>query len=152
MKKAFTLIELIFVIVVIGILAAVAVPKFTNLKQSAEVASVVKTTIDTAKQAAEVALNLKELERENEFNLSDLVTLDGRGWKYIENSGNPYGAYIYNDTQNVYDTIAKVRLVRHQYKITYEINCSKFSDPKAKEKCKKLLNDKNYIFVEIPYS
>ena len=36
MKKAFTIIELIFVIVVIGILAGVAVPKFLGVRRDAE--------------------------------------------------------------------------------------------------------------------
>ena len=51
-KKAFTLIELIFVIVIIGILSAVAIPKFRNLttnsKKSAEkaIVSSIKTVIE----------------------------------------------------------------------------------------------------------
>ena len=40
MKKAFTLIELIFVIVIIGLLAVVAVPKFMNLTTHAKNASI----------------------------------------------------------------------------------------------------------------
>lgn len=51
-KKAFTLIELIFVIVIIGVLSMVAIPKFRNLtansKESAEkaVVSSIKTVIE----------------------------------------------------------------------------------------------------------
>lgn len=39
LKKAFTMIELIFVIVVLGILAAVALPKFAGTKNQADIAS-----------------------------------------------------------------------------------------------------------------
>ena len=39
MKKAFTMIELIFVIVILGILAAVALPKFASTKKQADIAA-----------------------------------------------------------------------------------------------------------------
>ena len=53
MKKSFTLIELIFVIVVIGLLASIAVPKFAQTKASASsataksIVSSIRTTIET---------------------------------------------------------------------------------------------------------
>ncbi len=43
MNNAFTLLELIFVIVVIGILAAIAVPKFTHLRDNAKISSELST-------------------------------------------------------------------------------------------------------------
>jgi len=56
MKKAFTMIELVFVIVVLGILAAVAVPKFSATRDDAQIAkgrsdiSAIRSAIITERQ------------------------------------------------------------------------------------------------------
>ena len=139
MKKAFTLIELIFVIVIIGILSAVAVPKFLNLKHSAEVNGLIKTTIDVAKNAVNVATNLKYLEGNDSFKLGDLVQLDGRDWHYMpDQPGDTHRGIYYNLPDNVALEIASITL-RTDGKIEYAINCDSFEDPKSQEKCKELL-------------
>jgi len=52
MKKSFTLIELIFVIVIIGLLAVVAIPKFKNLTLHAKNASI-KSIINSVQDSIE---------------------------------------------------------------------------------------------------
>jgi prepilin-type N-terminal cleavage/methylation domain-containing protein len=50
MKRAFTLIELIFIIVIIGVLASVAIPKFLNLTTHAKTSAIksVVTSVQTS--------------------------------------------------------------------------------------------------------
>ena len=52
MQKAFTLIELIFVIVIIGLLATIAVPKFVNLTSHAKNASI-KSVVNSVQDSVE---------------------------------------------------------------------------------------------------
>ena len=52
-QKAFTMVELIFVIIIIGILSAVAVPKF---RETAEIAYIAKAKSDVASVKSALAL------------------------------------------------------------------------------------------------
>jgi len=148
MKKAFTLIELIFVIVIIGLLAAVAVPKFLNLKQHAEANSVVKTTIDAAQQAVEAAINMRDLENNSSFKLENIVQINGKGWNY--DSGTNDGKYYYNDPENN-NTVSSVLLDLTNSRVEYSIDCTKFSDTKTQAKCKALLGDQDSIDVNLTF-
>jgi prepilin-type N-terminal cleavage/methylation domain-containing protein len=136
MKRAFTLIELIFVIVIIGLLAATAIPKFWNLKQHAQVNSVVKTTIDTAQQAAEVSVNLLDMEDNSSFELSDAVVLKGKGWGYSSVTKN--GVYYYQDPLNDLN-VSTITLDLTNRVVEYKIDCNNFSDIKSQDSCNKLL-------------
>lgn len=65
MKKAFTMIELIFAIVIIGILSAVALPKFFDLRFKTELTSL-KTGIDTINSKANNQLLKNIIKGQNE--------------------------------------------------------------------------------------
>ncbi|MEK7381123.1 MAG: prepilin-type N-terminal cleavage/methylation domain-containing protein [Gemmatimonadota bacterium] len=79
-RKGFTLIELLIVVVIIGILAAIAIPKFATTKDKAKLASV-KTDIRNFMTAEEAYF-------------SDLATygsvaqLQGAGYNFTFSSGN----------------------------------------------------------------
>jgi len=148
MKKAFTLIELIFVIVIIGLLAAVAVPKFLNLKQNAEAANLIKTTVDTASSAVNVAVNLQDLENNTSYELKDLVGLEGKGWSYYVGTDNN-GTYEYNSTPT--DVVADIILYEDNRTVEYKIDCTKFTDAITQAKCKALLGDKDSVDVNLSY-
>ena len=52
-RKAFTMIEIVFVIIIIGILAAIALPRFTDLGYAAHVTKI-QRFVDTAKSKYQV--------------------------------------------------------------------------------------------------
>jgi len=134
MKKAFTLIELIFVIVIIGLLAAVAVPKFLNLKQHATANNVIKTTVDGAQQAVETATNWQDLEDNSTFVLSDILKIKGKNWSYDSSTAN--GRYHYDEGGNV---VAEINFSRDNREVNYSINCNNFSDSTTQSKCQNVL-------------
>ena len=72
MKKAFTMIELIFVIVILGILAAVAIPKMMATRTDAEI-SKVASNIKTAENEIAAYVTAKGFFETNGSRMSNVI-------------------------------------------------------------------------------
>ena len=79
-KSAFTMIELIFVIVILGILSAVAIPKLAATRSDAEVSKIAQNVMLGASEIASYAVS-------NAQTVNDL-TIMSNGMSSLSNSGN----------------------------------------------------------------
>ena len=84
MSRAFTMVELIFVIVIIGILVTIAVPKLSATKDDAKSSKIchnvaVCVTDAAAIYTAKQTVNLSTIDSCRQNSVSGLVSLDGSG-------------------------------------------------------------------------
>ena len=137
MRKGFTLIELIFAIVIIGVLAAVAVPKFTNLKQNAEAAGAVKVAMDAYGAVPSAYVNRVDLEDEDgtKIKFSELINLSGKGWTVSDGTS---ATATFKDKSGGSDIITITYSATNR-NIKLEVTCANFSDENTEKKCGKII-------------
>jgi len=131
MKKSFTLIELIFVIVIIGLLASVLVMKLKNIKNRTVIESMSYTLVSGLKNAVELASNYMYLENNTTFKLGDVLKITeqelapGLKWNYTTNgSYNTDGTYSLRDeTYSTPKVVLRITLDKKDRVIRYRIAC-----------------------------
>ena len=97
-ERGFTIIELLIVVVVIGILATIAIPKYTSMREKSFVATVISDLKNLASQQ-EIHHNSTQVYASDptalpDLNLSDRVVVtineaDGTGWAATAAISNP---------------------------------------------------------------
>ena len=96
MSKGFTLIELMIVVAIIGILAAVAIPKFADLVTKSKEAAV-KGTLGAVRSA--VSIYYGDREGEHSDNLFDALTAGNKYMPAVQNVSS-LGAYVIPKTNS----------------------------------------------------
>lgn len=121
MKSAFSLLELIFVIVILGIIASFAVPKFMDTKDSASI-STIKRDINTAVNSIQsyYLLNQK-IEK-----ISDTMNINETNWSVEDLKITEKNSCLYLEVKTNSSDVKTIELVVDDTKAT--TICQKIRD------------------------
>ncbi len=117
MKKAFTLIELIFVIVIIGVLASVAIPKFAGLSDNSKIAAELSTAA-----SVQVAIDACH----GEWIINEGTFVCGRDINSTDLNGAGYPA---NDTLGTSDQTPLNRILKSSSSTGWTRNNNNYTGP-----------------------
>ena len=138
MKKAFTLIEIIFVIVILGILAAVAIPKLMATRVDANRAKLLEDIRNATKEVVSYytahggKVDFNKIGNDNETIVNKLINQE---WVEIESATK---AYVYSDNVN-----KRVCLIYTTNGNQIEIETNKSNNDPICKRIKAFINDKN---------
>ena len=119
MKRAFSMIEIIFVIVIIGILATVAIPRLTGIGEQAKANSIIKILVDAESSVPPAYISLVDMElNQSAVNLSDLLNITSSDWNLTGNSA----------TYNKGGVVASINLDVANRTISTNLNWSEITD------------------------
>jgi len=138
-KEAFTLIELIFVIVIVGILATVALPKYQELTENSKI-SVLNSMVSTVRTiGASSALNYFDLNGNSvsDSQLNEFMTFEGSNVSYVYDN---YGQFrLLND--DLSSSVLKVTLLSDLRQIRINVFCDNYNTSTLVTKCKDVFSD-----------
>ncbi|WP_424244275.1 type IV pilus assembly protein PilE [Elusimicrobium posterum] len=135
MKKGFTLIELLVVVLIIGILAAIALPQYTKAVEKARAAEAI-TLIKSMKDGIEMYM-LQHNERPTKIDDLDIAIPSNTKYTYSISTDSP-GSYFYLTARNV---APSPTFKQQDYTIMYFINNKSKPDYDGKMICMSV-NDK----------
>ncbi|MBN1359929.1 MAG: type II secretion system protein [Sedimentisphaerales bacterium] len=116
-KRGFTLVEILIVVVILGILAAIVIPQFTEASTEAKLSSLCSDlqTVRSQIELYKVQHNDK-LPGAGGASFEDAMTsttgtdVDGDAWVDLVTSGTKYGPYLQQIPTNSFNQFATVRI------------------------------------------
>ena len=141
MKKAFTMIELVFVILIIGILAAIAIPKLLATRDDARTVTIATQAKEGMKefisyytsQGKEINFSEIPKNKSSQIVLNELII---RGWVEVKDDNH---SVLYSDRKN---KIVCVNYYTDGIKVEVEPNSS--NNTPLCEDIKRFIKERNY--------
>jgi general secretion pathway protein G len=105
-KSGFTLVEILIVVIILGILAAIIIPQFTDASTSAK-----ESSLTSNLQTLRSQIGLYKIQHNDTYPdttsfdtfvtcLTTVTDVDGNAWVDQATSGTPYGPYMPNVPDN----------------------------------------------------